>query len=210
MLLGDICTYITRGFRKPLYDDENRRHNFHVPIFEEQVYTSEKWYYITISSLIARMIRTVCVLDKPRRDLECFKLHNKDIVMPLTGPFFMPVIYDNVFPYYSPEKVKSNITVLVSGNMCIIEPDIEKINPYYLYACLGKLYEENYFEKIARGKKKNIITKDDILNAKIPVASVGEMQKIADEAIMYRSEIAQAVIEKYRHNYGLEAICKDM
>ena len=208
MKLRDVCNYITRGCRRPqsIKDEENDKYlDYEFPFYFPTICNSSDWYYITIKSLNEGSIDKVYLMDKPRREYECFKLHDGDIIIPLIGPKFKPTIYDKLFPYVDSNECDPKFTIIASGNLCIIDVDKKRVDPYYLMTVLRSKEVFNFLNERSKGVKSKVITKEDILEIEIPEIDMVNQKKIANE---YKNESANIskMLSKLESIYNLDVI----
>lgn len=200
--LKDLCVYISRGYQKTIVKKEGKQKSekryIRIPFYQPEILEDDTWYAINMSSLSGNLIQTLVLLDGPHRELEKFRLHNKDIIIPLNknNNGFMPVVFDNLFPYYDSKKLEINNYVLLSGNLAVLEVDKNKIDPYYVASFLSSKDIQNYFCEKAKGKEKTVITKNKILDIEIPRFTELEEKRIANNFKMRQIDLAAKIKEE--------------
>lgn len=117
------------------------------------------------------------------------KLEKNDIVISRNGTIGKVAIYDG-----GDDRI-----VIPNGNIFIIRPNLEKINPYYLLAFLLSKDGEKTIELITTGSVIKTISSASLENIKIPLEDFNKQKEIAEKIIaaqielkMYRARFANA------------------
>lgn len=82
-----------------------------------------------------------------------------------------------------------NTNTIASDNMFIIKVDTSKINPYYLKAYFESEPCQKELKRVSSGTNTNILSKEQLENLRIPLPSMDEQNKIAEEYKELENEI---------------------
>ena len=106
-------------------------------------------------------------------------VNNLDIVISKSAPFKTAVMD------------KSNLLskTIASDNMYILKLDTTKIEPYYLKAFFESEEGQKELKKVSSGTTTHILTKEQLENLQIPMTSLAEQHKIANEYKQIENEI---------------------
>lgn len=112
------------------------------------------------------------------------------------------IMSKNGFPYkVAVAEVKNNQQIMANGNLYIIELDLEKVDPYYLAAFFSSENGTALLKSISVGATVPNIGVEQLKKLSIPLPSIEEQKKIADEYKRARDEIMmlQLKLEKARN-----------
>ena len=108
-----------------------------------------------------------------------FYLKNDDIIISKNG---VPV-------KVAVASIEEGQKVLANGNLYVIEPDKEKINPYFLKAFFESRKGIAVLEKICVGTAIKNISMDAIKKLVVPVPPIEEQNRIANEYLAAIDEL---------------------
>ena len=124
----------------------------------------------------------------PKYDKYCLK--NNDIILSKNG-----------YPYkVAVAKVEPGQKILANGNLYIIEPDENRVNPYYIKAYFDSAQGIAVLKNISVGTTIPNIGVDKLKNIAIPLPSMEEQDRIAEkyqatlnEIVRLKNELTSAV-----------------
>lgn len=111
--------------------------------------------------------------------MEKYCVHKDNLVISKNGAPYKVAVVD------LPDDKK----VLANGNLFVIDLDLSKINPYYLKAFFESALGKAHLQSITVGSVMPCIGVKDLKNLVIPVPTLEEQKKIADEYLMLQDEI---------------------
>ena len=180
--LKHYTKYYTRGYRGSFDTKKNKKSIEKSELFfNYNIHNDNNWYYMNLSSIYDNIITEVYKIDRYCRDLSKFKIKNKDIIIPLIGNSFKPIYFDNMFPYFSSEFFTSNINLLITNNLALIEIDENLIDPRYIMSILESKETQEFLKSKAKGRRTKTISENLIMNIDIPTVTKEKMEKIATE-----------------------------
>ena len=140
----------------------------------------KNYNYLTLSNICDGHIdENLTAIADINLNTDKYFVNNQDIVISKSGPF-KTAIMD-----------KSNILskTIASDNMYILKLETAQINPYYLKAFFESEEGQKALKKVSSGTNTNILTKEQLENLQIPLISLAEQDKIANEYKQIEKEI---------------------
>jgi len=107
------------------------------------------------------------------------RLEKNDIVISRNGTTGKVAIYEG----------SDNRIVIPNGNLFIIRPNVDKINPYFLLAFLLSTDGEKTIELITTGSVIKTISSASLENIKIPLESKDRQREVAEKIIAAQTEL---------------------
>lgn len=145
--------------------------------------------YLSLSNIQNGIIeKTLPYLENANPRFERYLLKNHCLILSKSG-----------FPYrVAVAETEEDQNILVSGNLYIIELDTEKVNPYYLAAYLSSDEGGAALKAISVGAVLLNIGVEQLKKMMIPLPPLEKQNKIAEEYLAARDEIAllQMKLEK--------------
>lgn len=209
--LKELTKYFTRGYRGSFKKDgkdvslSNLDYDFY---FNKRIHNDNNWYCMNISSLLNNKILTVYKIDGYYRELSKFKIENNDIILPLIGRNYRPIYIDNMFPYIN-DDFKSNINLIITNNLSILEVDEKIVNPKYIVSVLDSKEIQEYIKNNLKGKRTKVLSEETLMDIEIPIIEDEKMDEEGKAYIKKEKEIGEPLntfAEAINENVNLKDI----